>query len=182
MKFQINVLFFKLKYTVAFLHMKLLYMQVMQLFWGISCGPSHLYNKTSSQWGNIFRNNNLRSLTWYIFIENQWTKQHKYLQFFFFSYNKPALLKTGSLGPEMSPLLSDQLAAGPHSAHSLCWKVYGILIRVWSFTCITMLLPACYDGLYYSLGCCVCPPGGFAVIWAQPGSRRRAINEQWEMR
>lgn len=46
------------------------------------------------------------------------------------------------------------------------------------FTCITMFLAGCYDGLYYSLGHYVCPPGSFTVIWAQPGSHRRAINEQ----
>lgn len=37
---------------------------------------SHLSYKTNSQWGgNIFQNNNLRSLTWHIFIENQCTKK-----------------------------------------------------------------------------------------------------------
>lgn len=87
-----------------------------------------------------------------------------------------SIAKISTLGPEMPRPLSVQLAASPH--HSLT-----VLKGVWHFDksfeliCITMFLARCYDGLYYSLGCCVCPPGGFTVIWAQPGSHRRAINE-----
>lgn len=89
----------------------------------------------------------------------------------------PVLLKAGTLGPETSPALSGQLAAGPHRSLTALKGVWHF-DKSLEFTCITMFLAGCYDGLYYSLGCCACPPGGFTVIWAQPGSRRRAINER----
>lgn len=59
-----------------------------------------------------------------------------------------------------------------------CFESVWHFDKNFEFTCITMFLAGCYDGLYYSLGHYVCPPGSFTVIWAQPGSHRRAINEQ----
>lgn len=105
------------------------------------------------------------------FIEYQCNKWHKYRHFF-----SASSAETGTLGPEVSPALSGQLAASPHRSLTVLKGVWHF-DKSFEFTCITMFLAGCYDGLYYSLGCCVCPPGGFAVIWAQPGSQRRAINE-----
>lgn len=63
----------------------------------------------------------------------------------------------------MSLLLSGQLAAGPRRSLTALKAVRGF-DKSFEFTCIAMFLAGCYDGLYKSLGCYVCPPGGFTVI------------------